>query len=209
MSAGLNRFDTAIDRLISTRLYDTHTQMPCEVTAVNLNKEIPTVDVKVLWEGRSQENSSLNYKYPEILDVPVYMLAAGPDVRITVPIKVGTLGVVLFPEKPLYEFDWKTSSKVVMTSELTSFPLQGLLFLPSYQCGPVDANNIIIQNKSCIITITGESVNISAPSGMTVNGAQITPDGDVVTAAGVSLNNVKAVYNAHTHGGGPQAEPQL
>lgn len=203
------RFDTALENFMSRRLYDLHTQMPCIVTAVDLNKEIPTVNVKVLWEGRSQENTTLNYKYPEVYDVPVHMSSAGPDVRITVPIKVGTLGTVYFPEKPLYEFDWKTSSKVVMTSELTSFPLQGLLFVPSYQCGPIDSENIVIQNKTSIITISPDgSISIVAPAGMNVNGATITPDGDVVTKDGVSLNNVKAIYNQHNHSG-PQPTPQL
>mgnify|MGYP000673962884 CR=1 FL=1 len=39
--------------------------------------------------------------------------------------------------------------------------------------------------------------------------AKITSDGDVVTSDGISLRNVKQVYNNHNHGGGPTPSPQL
>lgn len=209
MSTGVNRIDDAIDRFISKKLYDTHTQMPCIVTAVSLVGEIPKVDVSILWEGVSQENPSLNYKYSEILDVPINMLAVSPTIKITVPVKVGTLGEVHFPEKPLYGFNGKDKASIAMTSERSSHTLMGLSFTPSYFCGPIDADNIIIQNETSVITVKKDSIDIAAPTGMTINGLTITPDGDVVTKDGVSLNNVKAIYNSHNHGGGPIPTPQL
>lgn len=209
MSVGVQRFDQAIDSVISKRLYDVHTQMPCVVTAVNIGSSDPKVDVSILWEGVSQENPSLNYKYAEIYDVPVTMLAVSPSIKITVPVKVGTFGVVQFPEKPLYSFNGKDKVSVAITSEKISHPLMGLSFIPSYHCGPIDPDNIIIKNETSTITIKKDSIDIAAPTGMSINGLTITPDGDVVTKDGVSLNNVKAVYNSHNHGGGPTPTPQL
>lgn len=209
MSTGVNRIDEALDKFISKRMYDQHTQMPCVVTAVKLSGEIPYVDVQILWEGTSQENTALNYKYPEILDVPIMMLAVGPSIKITVPVKVGTLGIVQFPEKPLYGFNGKEKVSVVITSEKTSFPLQGIAFYPSYHCGPIDADNIIIKNENSTITVKSNSIEMTSPADIKINGATITPSGDVITANGVSLDNVKSVYNNHNHGGGPTPLPQL
>lgn len=209
MATGVQRFDEAIAGLISKKLFDVHTSMPCVVTSINLGKEFPTCDVQILWEGTNDESSSLNYKYPEIYEVPIYMPSVSPTIKITLPVKIGTLGTVLFPEKPMRGFNGKDKVSINVTTNRESFPLTGILFIPSYHCGPIDSENIIIQNETSIITIKKDSISVSAPTGMTVNGATITPDGDVVTASGVSLNNVKTVYNSHTHGGGPTALPQL
>lgn len=209
MATGVQRFDDAIDKVISKKLFDVHTSMPCVVTAVDLGKEIPTVDVQVLWEGTNDESSALNYKYPAVYDVAIYMLSVSPNIKITVPVKVGTLGIVLFPEKPIRGFNGKDKVSINVTTNRESFPLTGILFLPSYQCGPIDPDNIIIKNETSIITVKKDSIDITAPTGMTINGLTITPDGDVVTKDGVSLNNVKAVYNSHNHGGGTTPTPQL
>jgi len=198
-----SRIDTAISFVVSKRLYDLHTSMPCEVIAVDLGKESPTVDVKILWEGISQETPSLNYKYPDVLDVPLMVYGVSPEIKMTMPVKVGTRGVVYFPEKPLYGFNGKDKATVQVTPDLTAFPLMGLYFIPTYQGGTVDPENIVIKHTNTTITITKEGVQIVAPSGLDCNGAKITPDGDVLTASGVSLNKVRESFNPHTHGGGP------
>ena len=41
-----------------------------------------------------------------------------------------------------------------------------------------------------------------------INGAKVTSDGDFVTSDGISLRNVKQVYNSHNHGGAVPS-PQL
>lgn len=209
MSTGVQRFDSAIDSFVNKKLFDVHTSMPCVVTAVDLGKEFPTCDVQILWEGTNDESSSLNYKYPEIYEVPIYMPSVSPNIKITLPVKAGTLGTVLFPEKPMRGFNGKDKVSINVTTNRESFPLTGILFIPSYHCGPIDSDNIIIKNETSIITIKKDSIDIVAPQGMTINGATITPDGDVITKNGVSLDNVKATYNSHVHGGSPPANPQL
>ena len=90
---------------------------------------------------------------------------------------------------------------------------QGICFISelSTETAPVsiDPDNLIIQHNTTKITIKKDSVEAVTEQDFKINGAKITSDGDVVTSDGISLRNVKQVYNNHTHGGGVAPSPQL
>lgn len=213
MSIGLGttRFDDALGAYVARRMQEIHTSMPAKIVAVDYDKG--TVDVEILYEGKSPINDLLNYKYPQIQDVPVHTYSAqGGKVKITVPIKAGDVGTVFFPEKPMEGF---TGGKVTIDLEKNSdtHVLQGIYFISEMSTistpVSIDPDNLIIQNETTIITVKKDSVDAVTTSDFKINGARVTSDGDVITSDGVSLRNVKAVYNNHNHGGGPTPLPQL
>lgn len=213
MSIGLgtNRFDDALGAYVARRMQEIHTSMPAKIVAVDYDKG--TVDVEILYEGKSPINDLLNYKYPQIQDVPVHTYSTqGGKVKITVPIKAGDVGAVFFPEKPMEGF---TGGKVTIDLEKNSdtHVLQGIYFISEMSTistpVSIDPDNLIIQNETTVITVKKDSVDAVTTSDFKINGARVTSDGDVITSDGVSLRNVKAVYNDHTHGGGPTPLPQL
>lgn len=192
-------------------MQEIHTQMPAEVVAVNYDKG--TVDVAILYEGISPVNSLLNYKYPTIPDVPVHIYSAqGGKIKITVPIKIGDTGVVKFPEKPMNGFKGGKVS-IDLEKNTDTHVLQGICFISeiSTESSPVsiDPENLIIQHNTTKITIKKDSVDAITEADFSVNGAKFTSDGDVITSDGISLRQVKQVYNSHTHSGGPLPDPQL
>lgn len=206
-----SRFDDALSLYLGRQMQEIHTQIPAKVIAVNYAKG--TVDVEVLYEGKSPIDQLLNYKYPVIYDVPVHVYSAqGGKVKITVPIKAGDKGIVKFPEKPMDGFK---GDKVTIDLEKNNdtHVLQGICFISeiSTETTPVsiDPYNLIIQHNSTKITIKENSGEIVTDQDFKINGAKFTNDGDVITSDGISLREVKQVYNNHSHGGGPLPSPQL
>jgi len=65
------------------------------------------------------------------------------------------------------------------------------------------------EHNTTKITIKKDSVEAVTEQDFKINGAKVTSDGDFVTSDGISLRNVKQVYNNHTHGGGEVPSPQL
>lgn len=205
------RFDDALSLYLKRQLQEVHTQMPAKIVAVYYDKG--TVDVEVLYEGASPIDQMLNYRYPVIYDVPVHVYSAqGGKVKITVPIKVGDIGIVKFPEKPMDGFK---GDKVTVNLEKNTdtHVLQGICFISelSTETTPVsiDPENLIIQHNTTKITIKKDSGEVVTDQDFKINGAKVTHDGDFVTSDGISLRNVKQVYNNHTHGGGTLPSPQL
>ena len=211
MKITTGRFDDALSAYLGRQMQEIHTQMPAKIVGVDYTKG--TVDVEILYEGASPVDQLLNYRYPTIFDVPVHTYSAqGGSVKITVPIKVGDIGVVYFPEKPMDGFKG-TKVTIDMEKNTDTHVLQGIYFISemSTETTPVsiDPENLIIQHNTTKITIKKDSVDAITEADFSVNGAKITSDGDVVTSDGISLRQVKQVYNNHSHGGGPLPSPQL
>lgn len=49
------------------------------------------------------------------------------------------------------------------------------------------------------ITISDSEINLESSSDIVINGGKVTASGDFVTAAGTSLDAVKAFFNSHVH----------
>lgn len=62
------------------------------------------------------------------------------------------------------------------------------------------SGNVTIQNGTSTISIAAGVITLTAPAGVSVNGAQITPTGNMITASGSNLDDIYQVYNTHTHG---------
>jgi hypothetical protein len=74
----------------------------------------------------------------------------------------------------------------------------------------IDPENIIIKNDKAKFTITNSSTKIETAGGsaelkasgeLNVNGAKISPDGQITTASGVNLDLFFQDYNLHKHSG--------
>lgn len=197
MSSTIGRFDVALDSYVRKILKNVHTNIPAEVLAVDYSKG--TVDLKVLYEGISlvEDNPSLNDRYPEILDVPLHILSAKKGrAKITVPVSVGDIGLLYFPEKDMDGFNGsvvkdKKEQKINHTS-------QGIYFIPEL---PTSSSPIQLDPDNIIIEFDNAKFIMKPDGNVIINGATITPDGNIITKAGVDLNAFKAEYDMHVHGG--------
>jgi len=197
MSTTVGRFDVAIDNILRRQLMNVHTGIPAEVAAVDYTKG--TADVNVLYEGVSNvgDISALNDKYPQILDVPIQIVSAkGGKAKITVPVSVGDKGMLYFPERDMDGFSG-TLVKNTKEQKLTHTS-QGVYFIPEM---PTTSNPISIDPDNIIIEFQNSKFTIKPDGNIDINGATITPDGNVITKAGVDLNEFKMMYDTHVHGG--------
>lgn len=63
------------------------------------------------------------------------------------------------------------------------------------------------------ITISDSEIKLESSSDIVINGGKVTASGDFVTAAGTSLDGVKAAFNSHVHtsasAGSPTTPPTV
>lgn len=71
------------------------------------------------------------------------------------------------------------------------------------------SNVITINNGTSSVVINGGSVTITAPTNVNINGAVVTPGGDVITASGASLDALKTAYLAHGVGAPNHPPPPI
>ena len=85
---------TAIRGLITDSLYEVHTSLPVKVVSVDYSAK--TVHVESLINNtRSTDDTTT---YPTMYDVPIVVNGGGTG-RISMPTKVGDVGVVMFSER--------------------------------------------------------------------------------------------------------------
>jgi hypothetical protein len=197
LATPVGRFDVALDNHMRRILKDVHTGIPAEIVAVDYSKG--TADVKVLYEGISPVGDipELNDKYSTILDVPIHINSAkGGKAKITLPVSAGDIGMLYFPER---DMDGFSGSLVKNTKEeQTTHTSQGVYFIPEM---PTTSKPISIDPDNVIITFENSKFTMKPDGNIDINGLTITPDGNIITKAGVDLNAFKMVYDMHVHGG--------
>ena len=99
----MNKFEDikTLERLIDRKMSAINTMYPCEVLAVNID----TMRV----ECRIETNDTVDYLFPDILDVPIASIIGG-NAFIWCPVSVGDKGQLIFSTKSLAQF--KTDEKV-------------------------------------------------------------------------------------------------
>lgn len=197
MSATVGRFDVAIENTIRRQLFEVHTGIPAKVISVDYGKG--TADLEVLYEGVSNvgDISALNDKYPTVFDVPIHIYSAkGGKAKITVPVSTGDIGMLYFPER---DMDGFAGGLVKNTKEQKfTHTAQGVYFVPEM---PTVSTPISIDPDNIVIEFENSKFTIKPDGNIDINGATITPDGNVITKAGVDLNEFKAQFDMHKHGG--------
>ena len=188
----------------------TENSLPCEVTAVNANRTKVSVKPLIAMVGENGEVLSRN----EITGIHVETFGAGGWL-ISPPIKVGDLGWIEASDRDISLFLQSFKEEQPPTERMHSF--SDARFVPDIMKGfsidSADADALVIQNLdgSVKIALNGNKITGVAPGGFELNGAQITPDGDVITASGISLDghgHLPGSYNvAGTPVSGEAGEP--
>lgn len=194
----------AFRSLYNKILKDIENKLPVEVLEVNASRT--KVTVRPLIDKVDKDDSRIQRQ--AIKGIHVFTAGAG-NFLMSFPISVGDKGWIDAADRDISIFLQNYSSAPPPTRRMHDF--NDSIFYPDIMTGftiaSEDAGAMVIQNKSgsvkialdesgvrvkvgaTTITATGSEVDINAPAGVMINGAQITPSGDVITANGNSIDN--------------------
>lgn len=214
-----DRYDSALsiymDRYVRNGV---HTNIRGKVVAVN--HAIPSVDVQPM--AFTEYDNGIVDRYPTIFDVPLHMPSGNKGkARLSMPIKPGDIVGLSFSERNENNNLDKTTHQMFPGWAVTEIFTSG-------NAKPIDPDNVVLENDKASSTLKpngdmsmkNPAVTVEAladgnvkisngpgnwsmdPSGMvTVNGTRITPEGRVITAKGVDLDDFFEKYSKHIHGG--------
>lgn len=214
-----DRYDAAIGIYVSRFLRNNmHTNIRARVVAVDYGT--PSVDVQPM--AFTEFESGTTDRYPTIYDVPVLLPSgAGGKARLTMPIKPGDIVGLSFSERNENDNTDQNTHQLFAGWAVTQIFTEG-------NSKPIDPDNVVLENDkgSIVLKPSGDmsinnpkvSAEISADGNIkfsngdgnfsmdasgtiTANGAKITPDGKIITAKGIDLDDFYDRYINHTHGG--------
>lgn len=213
-----------INAIFSEKTRNIHTQIPARVTKVNYQENwvnvqplVKNPDKKDIFTGNLTE-----YNYPEIYEVPIEILSANRGkARITMPVKVGDVGVIEFSERDTDNLLNTRGEEIQPSGNINTLgqegkpyrmTFRGEWFTPS-SAKNIDPNNIVIENENSVVTLkpSGEIVISFGGTSLTFNpssgdvshssGSVMTGGGDFVTSEGYSLRTLYEKTFSHVHGG--------
>ena len=194
--------------------------LPVKVTKVSKDRKFVNVQpqVKTVLSGDKVKSKA------EIKGVPVATDGAG-NFLMSFNVSVGDLGWIESSDRDISLFKQSYAEAKPNTRRMHSF--EDGRFIPDIMTNftiaeedaaavviqnrdgsvkiALDENEIRVQQNDIKITLSDGKVTGVAPSGFDLNGAKITPDGDVITASGVSLDNHP--HNQAADSGGNTQEP--
>lgn len=197
--------------LVDSIMRRAEVQLPCTVIRVSADRRRVTVRPLIRIVGR--DGSTL--QRDTIDGVPVYQAGAG-DLLMSFPVKTGDVGWIMANDRDISLFKQSYGDSAPGTARMHSF--SDSVFVPdlmtNFQIAAEDAAAVVLQNRSGSVKIALDQNQIRIvngtsrveinPTNVIINGATITQAGDVVTAAGVSLNNH---YHTQDNDSGGDSEP--
>ena len=184
-------------------LKDVCTCVPGHVLAFDQGRQLAQVQVGI----QRVDINNASFTVPPIIEVPVCF--PGGDFAMEYQIDPGCEGLIHFSQRCVD--GWLQSGGVAANPIGRFHNLQDALFMPGYRSLPnvlpdFQNNGIRLRNEtgdqfawlkndgSIAVENAAGHIRIAADGTVTINGATITPAGDVVSATGVSLST-------HVHGG--------
>lgn len=172
--------------------------LPCEVIAIDYS--VPSVDCKPMVYDLDDEGNTI--KISNILDVPLFVLSANNgEAEITMPVVVGDKVAVLLSDADTSNVMISNTQDqpVIFTKRKDMYPMMALCgFFTPARTGAIDAENVVIKNKSSEIIMKKSGLILA-------NDCQITPTGNVITKQGTNLDTFFADYTSfkasHKHTG--------
>lgn len=205
-----DRFTTSLGNLIQNSLADVHTILPAKITSVDYGSGRASVLPLV----KTQIGVNKTIAYPELSGVPLVVMSGGLA-RITFPVKSGDTVLVLFSERDPTNVLSGTGTEAVnpvLTNYLGLFPI-GVIPCISVAGNAKEISNedVLLENDQAKLLLkpdgtmnfqNGSATITAKPDGnVEVNGLKITPDGNVITASGVNLNDFYQRFLSHVHSG--------
>lgn len=204
-----SRIASMLRGFVDDMLYDVQTNIPAVVTSVNYGNG--TLSAKPLI--KTKKKGGQMYEEPMVHDVPILTAAGNTGkAKMTFPIKVGDKVVLIMANRDTGTLLNSSGGSIVepeMDKPLGWYPIgaHACLFVEA-DANDIDPENIIIKNDKAKFTITNSSTKIETAGGsaelkasgeLNVNGAKISPDGQITTASGVNLDLFFQDYNLHKH----------
>lgn len=187
---------TLIIDAIKSRLTDFRVSLPCKIAAYNSSDG--TVDVDILIKDqRLQSDGTVKLNaFPTIKDVPIQWYRCG-TCWITLPLKVGDLGKLVFADRNLSNWSAANKGEVVDPKDLGMHNLAGATFEPglypaSAAIPSPDPDNIVIHADTKVML--GEK---GLDDTKLVALAKLVKD--EITALRNTVNNNVSTFNGHTH----------
>ena len=197
-----------------------HTQIVCKVLKVNNGMVDVQPLIKTMWKPASFLGEGLESNYPVIFDVPIKFESSKRGLTgLMTPVSVGDVGVLTFSERSVENYQDSAGLNIVnsgtvithsMDGDAQALCYSGEVFTESSSVNfPTDetllfyGDSIISlkENKISLRVASGANIHLAPDGKVLINGATITPSGDVITASGVSLNELNGQFQRHTHTG--------
>lgn len=214
--AAITRMDAALNQWFAKQARDIHTGLRARV--VDVDYSIPSATVQPL-ASTNFDDGTVD-AYGSVFDVPLSMPSANAGkARLTLPVKPGDIVGLSFSERNENDNNDQTTHNM--------FPGWAIIGVHSDgNAMAIDPNNVELWNDNVHFSMTPEgdfsletpvgkldvdkagnfkfengAANLVAETGGTIrmNGAQVTPDGNIITARGVNINDFYDYVMRHTH----------
>jgi len=178
--------------------------LPVKVTKVSEDRKFVDVQPQIL----IVDSKERTHERSEIKGIPVATSGAG-GFLISFNIGVGDLGWIEASDRDICLFKQSYSQSKPNTRRMHNFSDSRFIpdIMTNFNIANEDNGALVIQNRDGTVKISlNESrIKIQSPESVEINGAKITPSGDVVTASGVSLDNHP--HNQNNDSGGNTEQP--
>lgn len=183
MAQSDNEFKAIIKGWIQNGIGEIHTALPGKVVSYNAgaNKaQVQPVGAYKVKDGR-------NLTFPIIHDVPVvFPMGMGGNAGITFPVVAGDGCLIVFSESQMDDF----LNAGHDSEDLRKHDIRDAICIPGLYAPQVSASGA---SQSSVNIFCGDTRITVASGSVTISGATLTVDGDVI-GGGISLDN-------HTHTG--------
>lgn len=214
--AAITRMDAALNQWFAKQARDIHTGL--RATVVDVDYSIPSATVQPLASTNFPDGTV--DAYGSVFDVPLSMPSGnGGKARLTIPVKPGDIVGLSFSERNENDNNDQTTHNM--------FPGWAIIGVHSDgNAMTIDPDNVELWNDKVHFSMTpagdftletpvgklvvdqsgnfkfdNGAANLTAESGGTIkmNGAQVTPDGNIITARGVNMNDFYDYFIRHIH----------
>lgn len=214
--AAITRMDAALNQWFARQARDLHTGLRARVVDVDIS--IPSATVQPL-ASTNFDDGTVD-AYPAVFDVPLSMPSGNNGkARLTLPVKPGDIVGLSFSERNESNFNDVTTHGL--------FPGWAIIGVHSDgNAMPIHPDNVELWNENVHISLSPEGdyiletpagklvvdkaglfqftngqATLSAEPGGTIsmNGAKVTPDGNLITARGVNMNDFYDYVMGHNH----------
>ena len=213
--ATIQRIDTALGIYLKREMRDFHTGVRGVI--IEVDYDVPSCTVQPM-ASTTYENGNVD-EFPPIYDVPLQVIAGNNGkAKLTMPVKAGDMVGLTFSER---NEDDKTD-----TSTHGLFPGWAITEIFPSGGGKIHPENVELWNDQVHVSMTPEGdFTLQGPIGqlkvdktgtfsftngaatleaqvggaIMMNGAKITPDGNLITAKGVNMNDFYEYFMRHTH----------
>lgn len=178
--------------------------LPVKVTKVSSDRKFVNVQPQIL----VVDSDGGTILRSEIKGIPVVTSGAG-NFLISFNISAGDLGWIESSDRDISLFKQSYDQSKPNTKRMHNFSDSRFIpdIMTNFTINAEDSDSMVIQNRdgSVKISLNSSRIKMHSPSDIEINGAKITPSGDVVTASGVSLDNHP--HNQSNDSGGNTEQP--